>query len=82
MDFLDVRSGHRNVSVLGLQFSVDHRRPSFCCAECGIIYANVVTLEIEYDDHLFTPYLYRVYQNDWSGLEVDYIHKYGEQNYK
>jgi len=21
------------------------------------------------------------YQNDWSGLEVDYIHKYGEQNY-
>ena len=26
--------------------------------------------------------LYRVYQNDWSGFEVDYIHKYGEQNYK
>jgi len=25
---------------------------------------------------------YRVYQNDWSGFEVDYIHKYGEQNYK
>ena len=25
---------------------------------------------------------YRVYQNNWSGLEVDYIHKYGEQNYK
>jgi len=24
----------------------------------------------------------RVYQNDWSGLEVDHIHKYGEQNYK
>ena len=27
-------------------------------------------------------YIYRVYQNDWSGFEVDYIHKYGEQNYK
>jgi len=26
--------------------------------------------------------LYRVYQNDWTGFEVDYIHKYGEQNYK
>jgi len=25
---------------------------------------------------------YRVYQNYWSGFEVDYIHKYGEQNYK
>ena len=25
---------------------------------------------------------YRVYQNDWSGFEVDYIHKCGEQNYK
>jgi len=25
---------------------------------------------------------YRVYQNVWSSLEVDYIHKYGEQNYK
>jgi len=29
----------------------------------------------------FTTF-YRVYQNDWSGFEVDYIHKYGEQNYK
>jgi len=26
--------------------------------------------------------IYRVYQNDWSGFEVDYIQKYGEQNYK
>ena len=26
--------------------------------------------------------IYRVYQNDWSGFEIDYIHKYGEQNYK
>jgi hypothetical protein len=26
--------------------------------------------------------LYRVYQNDWCGLEVDYIHKYGEDTYK
>ena len=26
--------------------------------------------------------MYSVYQNDCSGLEVDYIHKYGEQNYK
>jgi len=26
--------------------------------------------------------IYRVYQNDWSGFEVDYIHKYGEQKYK
>jgi len=26
--------------------------------------------------------VYSVYQNDWSGFEVDYIHKYGEQNYK
>ena len=25
---------------------------------------------------------YRVYQNDWRGLEVDYIHKYGEETYK
>jgi len=27
-------------------------------------------------------YKYRVYQNDWSRLEVDYIHKYGEETYK
>jgi len=27
-------------------------------------------------DLLFNKY--RVYQNDWSGFEVDYIHKYGE----
>jgi len=26
--------------------------------------------------------IYRVYQNDWSVLEVDYIHKYGEKTYK
>jgi hypothetical protein len=26
--------------------------------------------------------MYRVYQNDWSSLEVDYIHKYGEETYK
>ena len=26
--------------------------------------------------------MYRMYQNDWSGFEGDYIHKYGEQNYK
>jgi hypothetical protein len=26
--------------------------------------------------------VYRVYQNDWSGLEVDYIYKYGEETYK
>jgi hypothetical protein len=26
--------------------------------------------------------LYRLYQNDWSGLEVDYIHKFGEETYK
>jgi hypothetical protein len=26
--------------------------------------------------------IYRVYQNNWSGFEVDYIHKYGEQNYE
>jgi len=26
--------------------------------------------------------IYGVYQNDWSGFEADYIHKYGEQNYK
>jgi hypothetical protein len=25
---------------------------------------------------------YRMYQNDWSGLEVDCIHKYGEETYK
>jgi hypothetical protein len=25
---------------------------------------------------------YSVYQNDFSGLEADYIHKYGEQNFK
>ena len=25
---------------------------------------------------------YRVYQNDWGGVEVDYIHKYGEETYK
>ena len=36
--------------------------------------------------HLFSDIipmliLYRVYQNDWSGFEVDYVHKYGEQNY-
>ena len=28
------------------------------------------------------PTIYRVYQNYWSGLEVDYIHKYGEETYK
>ena len=32
--------------------------------------------------HLFRTVIYRVYQNDWSGLEVDYIHKYGEQTNK
>jgi len=26
--------------------------------------------------------IYSVYQNDWSGFEVDFIHKFGEQNYK
>jgi hypothetical protein len=26
--------------------------------------------------------LYRVYQNDCSGLEVDYLYKYGEESYK
>jgi len=26
--------------------------------------------------------IYRVYQNDWSGFEVDSIHKYGGQNYE
>jgi len=26
--------------------------------------------------------IHRVYQNDWSGLEVDYIHRYGEETYK
>jgi hypothetical protein len=26
--------------------------------------------------------IYRVYQNEWSGLEVDYIYKYGEETYK
>jgi len=26
--------------------------------------------------------IYRVYQNDCSSLEVDYIHKYGEETYK
>jgi len=26
--------------------------------------------------------IYRVYQNDWRGFEVDYTHKYFEQNYK
>ena len=36
---------------------------------CGIVHKPWITL-------------YRVYQNDWSGLEIDYIHKYGEQNYK
>ena len=24
--------------------------------------------------------IYRVYQNDWGGFDVDYINKYGEQN--
>jgi len=31
---------------------------------------------------IFKNYIYRVYQNDWSGLEVDYIHTYGEKTYK
>jgi hypothetical protein len=31
---------------------------------------------------MFYILAYRVYQNDWSGLEVGYIHKYGEQTYK
>ena len=26
--------------------------------------------------------IYRVYKNDWSGFDIDYIQKYGEQNYK
>ena len=25
---------------------------------------------------------YSMYQYDWSSLELDYIHKYGKQNYK
>ena len=32
--------------------------------------------------YIIYHYIYRVYQNDWSGFEVDCIHKYGEQNYK
>jgi len=32
--------------------------------------------------HALLPSLYRVYQNNWSGLEVDYIHRYGEETYK
>ena len=31
---------------------------------------------------MWSECIYRVYQNDWSRFEVDYIHKYGEQNYK
>ena len=38
-------------------------------------------LHKRYASHNFVP-KYRIYQNDWSGFEVDYIHKYGEQNYK
>jgi hypothetical protein len=29
-----------------------------------------------------SSYLHSVYQNDWSGLKVDYIHQCGELNYK
>jgi hypothetical protein len=35
-----------------------------------------------YESHINNTSLYRVYQNDWSGLKVDYIHKYGEETYK
>jgi len=28
------------------------------------------------------PPVYMMYQNNWSGLEVDYINKYGEETYK
>jgi len=34
------------------------------------------------DGNILVKFLYRVYQNDWSALEVHYIHKYGEQTYK
>jgi len=27
-------------------------------------------------------FIYRVYQNYWSDLEVEYIHKYDEETYK
>jgi hypothetical protein len=29
-----------------------------------------------------TDTLYNVYQNDWSSMEVDNIHKYGEETHK
>ena len=32
--------------------------------------------------YIVSPGKYRVYQNEWSGFEFDYIYKYGEQNYK
>jgi len=38
--------------------------------------ARVITMKRGLTD------VYQAYQNDWSSFEVDYIHKYGEQNYK
>jgi len=35
-----------------------------------------------YHRSFLTAGIYRVYQNGWSGLEVDYIYKYGEETYK
>ena len=72
------------------------RRSECCCCEpltirryiSYVSSANAITLMtyfakikqiFKYYEHIAQ---YRVYQNDWSGFEVDYIHKYGEQNYK
>ena len=40
-----------------------------CTNLCENIYSCVLTI-------------YRVYQNNWNGLEVDYIHKCGVETYK
>jgi len=46
----------------------------------GLIGPLFNLLNIRTQDMFNTTYW--VYQNDWSSFEVDYIHKYGEQNYK
>ena len=53
-----------------------------CYSDNNLFYSNPHMYVFIYCMYVMYVCMYRVYQNDWSSLEVDYIHKYGEQNYK
>jgi hypothetical protein len=47
---------------------------------CKLTFVSYIAVSVARQKHTNT--LYRVYQNDWSSMKVDYIHKYGEETYK